>query len=164
MFFYVDCLYSQPDINTKVYPDDDDDDDDDNSDDDHIHKGLHGYDPEYTADMSGIMYAFGCDIQDNKVIDEIEQVDHYDIFCELLGLHPKPNNGSHDVMRKIMSKFEEDSDSDEDDSESVEDNGDNVGIKSDGEEDNSSIQHNAFHSMVVLSVVVFLLTHHYMAY
>lgn len=112
-------LTLQPDINKKVYPDTDEDDVDDET----LPKGIDGYDGDFISEMKGIMYAFGSDIQDNRVIDEISQVDHYNVFCELLELKPRANNGSATLAKKLLSKFEKDDD-DDDDSEEDDDKDD----------------------------------------
>jgi len=107
----------QPAINSKVYPDSDLDDDGEME----MSKGDHGYDHEYVAEMNTIMYAYGPDIHAGQVIKQMEQVDHYNIFCQLLDLEPRANNGTTELYSKILFKFKDEeavtADADENDGE-----------------------------------------------
>lgn len=101
-----------------------------------LSRGDHGYDAAFVEEMDGIMYAYGPDIKDGQVVEEMDMVDHYGLFCHLLGLTPKPNNGSTEMYDEVLSKFddsseEKDDDDDDDDSKEGEKKGD--GEKKEGE-------------------------------
>lgn len=71
---------------------------------DHLPKGAHGYDAEFVDEMQTIMYASGPDIRDRVGIDEMEQVDHYNVLCDLLSVKPKANNGSVAILARVLTK------------------------------------------------------------
>lgn len=100
-----------------MYPDTD-------GDQDRPSKGIHGYDAKYVDEMKGIMYATGPDIRDGQVIASLKQVDHYNIFCQLLGIPAKANNGSLEIVHSVLSRYEQTSEEGEDEEDSDEDDSD----------------------------------------
>ncbi|CAG2117897.1 unnamed protein product, partial [Medioppia subpectinata] len=63
--------------------------------------GNHGYDINDT-DMRGIMYGFGPAFKKNFMAQPLEMVDHYNLFCHLLGINPIPNNGTDSKVREML--------------------------------------------------------------
>ena len=78
------------------------------------------------------MFAFGPDIKDGQVIDQMDQVDHYNAFCHLLNLEPKPNNGTTEMLGKLLNNFDDD-DSTELIGDDDDDDDDNSGEDKDGD-------------------------------
>lgn len=64
--------------------------------------GTHGYDPYKVKDMRTIFYARGPSLKKGYVSPPIENVDHYNLMCHLLGIKPLPNNGS---LERIAGMF-----------------------------------------------------------
>ncbi|RWS29154.1 ectonucleotide pyrophosphatase/phosphodiesterase family member 6-like isoform X1 [Leptotrombidium deliense] len=65
--------------------------------------GAHGY---YAADfdqMRGITFAIGPAFKHGYLNIPLKQIDHYQVFCHILGLNPKPNNGSWDRVSKMLA-------------------------------------------------------------
>uniref|UniRef100_A0A1W7RA20 glycerophosphocholine cholinephosphodiesterase n=1 Tax=Hadrurus spadix TaxID=141984 RepID=A0A1W7RA20_9SCOR len=69
-----------------------------------IYNGFHGYDPfvKNHTDMRGIFYARGPDFKKKYVSQPLSMVDHYQIFCHLLGIQALPNNGSWDKVKNML--------------------------------------------------------------
>ncbi|CAG2174264.1 unnamed protein product, partial [Oppiella nova] len=63
--------------------------------------GNHGYSVETSPDIRAIMYGFGPALKKNYTSDWISMVDHYNLFCHILGINPIPNNGT-DAKAKAM--------------------------------------------------------------
>ncbi|XP_054156958.1 glycerophosphocholine choline phosphodiesterase ENPP6-like [Oppia nitens] len=63
--------------------------------------GNHGYD-RHIKDMRGIMYAFGPALKNNYLSEPLEMVDHYNLFCHILGITPLPNNGTDSKVTKML--------------------------------------------------------------
>lgn len=66
--------------------------------------GFHGYDPyvKSKTDMRGIFYARGPSFKTNFINPPIEMIDHYNIFCHILGINALPNNGSWSRVKNMM--------------------------------------------------------------
>ncbi|XP_023240187.1 ectonucleotide pyrophosphatase/phosphodiesterase family member 6-like [Centruroides sculpturatus] len=64
--------------------------------------GSHGYDPYKVKDMRTIFYARGPDLKKGYISPPIENVDHYNLMCHLLGIKPLSNNGS---LERIEGMF-----------------------------------------------------------
>ncbi|RWS19557.1 ectonucleotide pyrophosphatase/phosphodiesterase family member 6-like isoform X4 [Leptotrombidium deliense] len=65
--------------------------------------GDHGY---YAADfdqMRGITFAIGPAFKHGYLNIPLKQIDHYQVFCHILGLNPKPNNGSWDRVSNMLA-------------------------------------------------------------
>ncbi|CAG2174457.1 unnamed protein product [Oppiella nova] len=56
--------------------------------------GNHGYSVETLPDIRAIMYGFGPALKKNYTSDWISMVDHYNLFCHILGINAIPNNGT----------------------------------------------------------------------
>ena len=110
------------------------------------------------------MYASGPDIQRSEVIEEMEQVDHYNVFCHLLGIEPKPNNGSMSIAKRILRKFDdvdEDDDKSESKEDSKEDDDDDDKDDDDDDDDDNSVAALQFCWQILAPLVIisFLLVH-----
>lgn len=125
-------------INSKVFPDGDPDDDGDQD----MPKGSHGYDPDYVDEMSAIMYAYGPDIRDGQVIEQMDQVDHYNLFCALLNLEPKPNNGTTEMFKQVLNKYATEEEDQNDGEKENEDDKENKKKKKDGDDDDEDDDEN----------------------
>ena len=102
---------SSPKIKNRVFPHEDDDD---------KGVGLSGYDPEHVDEMRAILYAIGPDFRENYEADAVKQVDLYNLFCKLMDIRPRDNDGDMKRVSKLLKENEEnssDSDSDEDSDE-----------------------------------------------
>ncbi|XP_054712930.1 glycerophosphocholine cholinephosphodiesterase ENPP6-like [Uloborus diversus] len=64
--------------------------------------GSHGYDPYKVTDMRSIFYAFGPGIRKNYTTPPLNIVDFYNVLCDLLGIHPLPNNGTRRNTNGMM--------------------------------------------------------------
>lgn len=61
---------------------------------DSVINGFHGYDPTGFPDMRGIFLALGPDFKNGVKTPPIENQDVYNLAMALLGLQPRPNNGT----------------------------------------------------------------------
>ncbi|KAL5010118.1 hypothetical protein ScPMuIL_012423 [Solemya velum] len=60
-----------------------------------VSRGIHGYDVKLTADMNGILLAYGPSFKKNYVThDPVKAVDIYQMMCNLLNIRASPNNGT----------------------------------------------------------------------
>lgn len=116
-------------------------------------KGVHGYDVEFVDEMQGLMYASGPDIRDGQVIDEMEQVDHYNVLCDLLGLKPKANNGSVAILSKILTKHTREDEDQEDDND---EKSNEIGSKEDDDDDNHALGVGYCFSLTMFITCLFL--------
>lgn len=89
-----------------------------------LSRGGHGYDAAFVEEMDAIMYAYGPDIKAGQVIEEMDMVDHYGLFCHLLGLSPRPNNGSTEMYDEVLSKFADSSEEEKDGADDDDDDDD----------------------------------------
>lgn len=117
-------------------------------------KGVHGYDVEFVDEMQAIMYASGPDIRNGLVIEEMEQVDHYNALCDLLGLKPRPNNGSVAILSRILTKHAKDDDDDEDGDD--DDKSDESGSNEDDDDDNEAMGFGHCLSLTVFTACLFI--------
>ncbi|CAG2177133.1 unnamed protein product [Oppiella nova] len=108
----------EPRIKSKVYPDYE------RTTDNEPKGGGHGFDPEYVEEMRAIMYGFGPAFRKNYTSEPLEMVDHYNLFCNLVGIPVNPNNGSEDRVEKLLKEAEDDENSDESDYDSDDDDKD----------------------------------------
>ncbi|XP_054157985.1 glycerophosphocholine cholinephosphodiesterase ENPP6-like [Oppia nitens] len=63
--------------------------------------GRHGYD-RHVTDIRAIMYAFGPALKANFVSEPLDMVDHYNLFCHILGIVPSPNDGNESKIMKML--------------------------------------------------------------
>ncbi|XP_077991289.1 ectonucleotide pyrophosphatase/phosphodiesterase family member 7-like [Glandiceps talaboti] len=64
-------------------------------------KSSHGWDPSY-PEMHSIFYAKGPAFKDDYVAKSFQNVDVYPLMCKLLGITPRPNNGSLDEVNQML--------------------------------------------------------------
>ena len=94
---------------------DGDDSDDDNDDDNK--KGIHGYHPLHVKEMNVAMFGVGPDLEKNHVVNTIDQVDLYNVFCKLLKIKPDPNDGNKDVIDDFIHDSSSEEHNEEDNQE-----------------------------------------------
>ena len=109
------CDIKQPDISNKVYPKGDSAEDAD---------GRTGYDPDHVEEMRAILLAIGPDIKEDYESPPIKQVDHYNLFCKLLDMKGKDNDGDEKRIEGLLKESEDSDDSS--DSDSNEDSDENA--------------------------------------
>ena len=63
--------------------------------------GTHGYEVKYPS-MHGIFIANGPDIKQGEKISSFENVDLYNLMCELLHINPAPNDGDKATVALIL--------------------------------------------------------------
>lgn len=111
------------------------------------------------------MYAYGPDIRDGTVIEEMDMVDHYGVLCQLLGLEARPNNGTVEMYDEILNKFDDDSseeekaagdDKDDDDDDDSKEEGNKKGEKKDGDDDDDDDDDNGSYHGDVSAIVAML--------
>ncbi|MDR2887869.1 MAG: ectonucleotide pyrophosphatase/phosphodiesterase [Bacteroidales bacterium] len=66
-------------------------------------RGAHGYDNR-NPELHSIFYAAGPSFRKNYRIEEMNNVDVYNIVCRILGITPAPNDGNMEVAEKIMKR------------------------------------------------------------
>lgn len=71
--------------------------------------------------MRAILYAVGPDFREDYEASPLKQVDHYNLFCKLLDIKCKENDGDEDRIESLLKKSEE---SEESSSESESDESD----------------------------------------
>ena len=99
--------------------------------------------------MRAIMYGFGPAFRKNYVSEPLAQVDHYNLFCHLLDIDPKPNNGSMARIERLLKEAESEEDSeesDEDESEAAE--------QTDDDDDDDGVTANKLHSTLIYMIVL----------
>jgi hypothetical protein len=64
-------------------------------------RGSHGWDPA-TRDMGTIFVAAGPAFRRGHVIDEVDNVDVYNLLCATLNLKPAPNEGTERLVREAL--------------------------------------------------------------
>ncbi|XP_075900011.1 autotaxin-like [Nelusetta ayraudi] len=63
--------------------------------------GDHGFDSKLMG-MRSIFTAHGPDFQFMKRVPEFENIEVYNLMCDVLGLEPAPNNGTHGSLNHIL--------------------------------------------------------------
>ena len=66
-------------------------------------KGAHGWPPVESKSYS-IFYARGPAFRDGTVVKPFNTVDLYPLMCKLLGINPRPNNGSLENVKAILKE------------------------------------------------------------
>ena len=101
-------------------------DDDENNDSEEPKKGLHGFHPIFSREMNSAMFATGPDLEKNHVVNAVDQVDLYNVFCKLLKIKPLKNDGNKDIVDDFIhdSSSEEHGEDENNGADSDEDSGD----------------------------------------
>uniref|UniRef100_UPI00398EC2D3 ectonucleotide pyrophosphatase/phosphodiesterase family member 3-like n=1 Tax=Pristiophorus japonicus TaxID=55135 RepID=UPI00398EC2D3 len=63
--------------------------------------GNHGYDNEYKS-MQAIFIANGPDFRFETEVDPFDNIELYNLMCDLLHITPAPNNGSHGSLNHLL--------------------------------------------------------------
>ena len=108
--------FRKPGIKNKVFPEASS----------NLAQGHFGYDPDHVEEMNAIFYAFGPDFRQGYASDSIRQVDFYNLFCHLVGIKPKNNDGHWGAVQRLL-RSEESAQSESDESE---DNGTTLNVLS----------------------------------
>ena len=66
-------------------------------------KGSHGWPPVESKSYS-IFYARGPAFRDGTVVEPFNTVDLYPLMCKLLGINPRPNNGSFENVKAVLKE------------------------------------------------------------
>lgn len=64
-------------------------------------RGAHGYDNQ-NPELYSIFYAAGPAFKKNRTLQELNNVDVYNIVCKILKLKPAPNDGNPEILKKII--------------------------------------------------------------
>lgn len=67
--------------------------------------GTHGYDAFGCEEMNTIFFARGPDFKKDITIEPFESVNIYPLLAHLLGINPRPNNGSLSVFKHILKDW-----------------------------------------------------------
>ncbi|XP_033848716.1 venom phosphodiesterase [Acipenser ruthenus] len=65
--------------------------------------GTHGYDNDYSS-MQAIFIAYGPKFLYKTEVGPFANVEVYNLMCDLLEVHPAPNNGTHGSMNHLLRK------------------------------------------------------------
>ena len=68
-------------------------------------KGVHGYDPTVCKEMQTIFFARGPAFKRGVTMEPFESVNVYPLLAHLLGIKPKPNNGSLSVFKHVLKEW-----------------------------------------------------------
>lgn len=114
-----------PSIKNKVIPSDSSEESNSQSN----QVGFTGYDADHVEEARAILYALGPDFRVGYTGPPVKQVDQYNLFCKLLDIRPKDNDGTGKRIEKLLKGAEDNdsSDSDDDDSSSSSDEDDDDG-------------------------------------
>uniref|UniRef100_A0A6Q2XWT7 SMB domain-containing protein n=1 Tax=Esox lucius TaxID=8010 RepID=A0A6Q2XWT7_ESOLU len=63
--------------------------------------GDHGFDNKITS-MQTIFLGYGPSFMSRKKVPEFENIELYNVMCDLLGLTPAPNNGTHGSLNDML--------------------------------------------------------------
>jgi predicted AlkP superfamily pyrophosphatase or phosphodiesterase len=69
---------------------------------DYLLKGDHGYDSA-VKEMQGIFIANGPSFRSGVVVDAVENIHLYNLFCAAIGLTPAPNDGDDRLVRSALT-------------------------------------------------------------
>ncbi|KAM4689731.1 autotaxin isoform 2-T2 [Discoglossus pictus] len=64
-------------------------------------QGDHGYDNKFTS-MQTVFVGFGPTFKYKTKVPPFENIELYNVMCDLLGLKPAPNNGSHGSLNHLL--------------------------------------------------------------
>lgn len=107
--------------------------------------------------MRTVMYAFGPAFRSNYVSKPLSQVDHYNLFCHVLDIKPKSNNGTWSHVEKLLKDSESDESSSE---ESDEDESDESDESGEDDEDDGAVIHGLHYLLyhIVIFKVIYLMS------
>uniref|UniRef100_A0A3Q2Q4G8 Ectonucleotide pyrophosphatase/phosphodiesterase 1 n=1 Tax=Fundulus heteroclitus TaxID=8078 RepID=A0A3Q2Q4G8_FUNHE len=63
--------------------------------------GFHGSDNVF-SNMQSIFIGYGPGFKTNTVVAPFENIEIYNLMCDLLGIHPSPNNGTHGSLNHLL--------------------------------------------------------------
>ncbi|KAI4802079.1 hypothetical protein KUCAC02_019937, partial [Chaenocephalus aceratus] len=63
--------------------------------------GFHGSDNIFT-NMQAIFIGYGPGFKENAVVPPFENIELYNLMCDLLGIRPSPNNGTHGSLNHLL--------------------------------------------------------------
>ncbi|XP_039981512.1 ectonucleotide pyrophosphatase/phosphodiesterase family member 1 [Xiphias gladius] len=63
--------------------------------------GFHGSDNIFT-NMQAIFIGYGPGFKNNVVVPSFENIEVYNLMCDLLGIRPAPNNGTHGSLNHLL--------------------------------------------------------------
>uniref|UniRef100_UPI0037E83A9F ectonucleotide pyrophosphatase/phosphodiesterase family member 1 n=1 Tax=Semicossyphus pulcher TaxID=241346 RepID=UPI0037E83A9F len=63
--------------------------------------GFHGSDNLFT-NMQAIFIGYGPGFKENTVVPPFENIEVYNLMCDLLGIRPAPNNGTHGSLNHLL--------------------------------------------------------------
>uniref|UniRef100_A0A3Q3L0G9 Ectonucleotide pyrophosphatase/phosphodiesterase 1 n=1 Tax=Mastacembelus armatus TaxID=205130 RepID=A0A3Q3L0G9_9TELE len=63
--------------------------------------GFHGSDNLFT-NMQAIFIGYGPAFKNNSVVQPFESIELYNLMCDLLGIRPAPNNGTHGSLNHLL--------------------------------------------------------------
>ncbi|XP_061668782.1 ectonucleotide pyrophosphatase/phosphodiesterase family member 1 [Syngnathoides biaculeatus] len=63
--------------------------------------GFHGSDNLF-GNMQSIFIGYGPGLQSNTVVPPFESIELYNVMCDLLGIPPSPNNGTHGSLNHLL--------------------------------------------------------------
>ncbi|NWW92852.1 ENPP3 phosphodiesterase, partial [Rhynochetos jubatus] len=66
-------------------------------------RGNHGYNNEFKS-MEAIFLAYGPSFKDKTEVDAFENIEVYNLMCDLLRITPAPNNGTHGSLNHLLKK------------------------------------------------------------
>ncbi|KAK1889066.1 Ectonucleotide pyrophosphatase/phosphodiesterase family member 1, partial [Dissostichus eleginoides] len=65
--------------------------------------GFHGSDNIFT-NMQAIFIGYGPGFKENAVVPPFENIELYNLMCDLLGIRPSPNNGTHGSLNHLLKR------------------------------------------------------------
>ncbi|XP_040523476.1 ectonucleotide pyrophosphatase/phosphodiesterase family member 3 [Gallus gallus] len=66
-------------------------------------QGNHGYDNEFKS-MEAIFLGYGPSFKEKTEVDAFENIEVYNLMCDLLHITPAPNNGTHGSLNHLLKK------------------------------------------------------------
>ncbi|KFZ63453.1 Ectonucleotide pyrophosphatase/phosphodiesterase family member 3, partial [Podiceps cristatus] len=69
----------------------------------YCNRGNHGYNNEFKS-MEAIFLAYGPSFKEKTEVDAFENIEVYNLMCDLLHITPAPNNGTHGSLNHLLKK------------------------------------------------------------